>query len=157
MADLPAPIAALIKKLADDAAEAREKAEKAEKRADEERDARVAKEFVAKAAGFDGFTVNAEEFGPVLRSAAENMPAEDFAKLEAVLRSASDIAKASNLLTEVGKAFGSAEEENAYEALTKAADELVVKGDAATREAAIDLMTQRRDPLVAAYRKESGR
>ena len=83
---------------------AEERAEAAEQIAKAERDFRLEREFIAKAAEFDRLPVDAAEFGPVLKAAAEVLTEEQFDAITSVLAAANESVAQGNLFTEVGKA-----------------------------------------------------
>lgn len=83
---------------------AEERAEAAETIAKAERDFRLEREFIAKAAEFDRLPVDAAEFGPVLKAAAEVLTEEQFEAITSVLAAANESVAQGNLFTEVGKA-----------------------------------------------------
>lgn len=157
----PEVLKAALRKQAEVAEDARKQAADAIAKAEAERDARVAKEFVAKAEGFDGLPgAKADDFGPILRAVAEKCGDEVFASLETILRGASDTCKASDLLREVGTSFASGSGAgDAYAQLTAKAAEIrqtaVAKGEDMTRERAMDLAYQLNPELVAAHKKET--
>ena len=77
------------------------RAEDAENIAKAERDSRVLKEYIAKAADLASLPIEAAEFGGVLKALAEKAP-DEFAKLMPVLTSANEIAKKGALFAEYG-------------------------------------------------------
>ena len=83
---------------------AEERAQAAETIAKAERDFRLEREFIAKAAEFDRLPVDAAEFGPVLKAAAEVLTEEQFEAITSVLAAANESVAQGNLFTEVGKA-----------------------------------------------------
>lgn len=77
--------------LADRVAKAERDAEEDRKIAKAEREATALRSFVSKAEKeFPSLPVKADEFGPVLKSASETMPAEQFAELERVLKAGNE-------------------------------------------------------------------
>ena len=83
---------------------AEERAQAAETIAKAERDFRREREFIAQAAEFDRLPVDAAEFGPVLKAAAEVLTEEQFEAITSVLAAANESVAQGNLFTEVGKA-----------------------------------------------------
>jgi hypothetical protein len=80
------------------------RAEDAEALAYAERDARLHKEFVAKAAEFESLPgVTPESFGPVLKSAAESLDDETYGTLLSVLKAANEAVTTGSLFEEIGK------------------------------------------------------
>jgi len=120
----------VISKAMGEVAKAEARAAEAEKIAKAERDLRLTREYVSKAAeyGIGGVTPN--ELGPVLMRAAESLPYEDCVVLHKALTSAGEVFK------ELGTAGGA---ENSYDPFGVVDDILaadVSKGDV-SRDAAI--------------------
>jgi hypothetical protein len=82
---------------------AQERAEAAEMIAKAERDFRLEREYIAKAATLDHLPISADEFGKVLKSTAEAVDTEVFATLWRVLEAANASAASGGLFREVGK------------------------------------------------------
>jgi hypothetical protein len=122
-ADLPQPVRDALAKAEADRAEDRKRVEKAENLAKEERDARLTKEFVAKAEGFKGLPTKAEEFGPVLKAANEKLTKDESAALETVLKAANEAIEKGELFKEQG-VNGAAAKSGALEEATRKAEEL---------------------------------
>lgn len=80
--------------------------EAAEKVAKEERDARLNKAFVEKAAAWEGLSVNAEEFGPLFRELSDRSP-ELAAEVERILNGATEAVKQAGAFDEIGKSTDS--------------------------------------------------
>lgn len=139
-----------LRKSADDAATA---AAEAVAKADIEREHRVVAESIAKAEELGGIPADTTEFAAVLRACGELLPGEVNTKLEEILRGASEVAKASGLLAEVGGNTGRAA--TAFEAIERAAMEIQKSETNLTREAAIAKAYDLHPELVAAYKKES--
>jgi hypothetical protein len=78
---------------------------KAQELAASERDLRLEREFIAKAAEFS-VPVAADELGPVLKRAAENLSSEDFKRHRQVPADAATETTALNVFGEVGKRGG---------------------------------------------------
>lgn len=85
---------------------AEQRAEAAERIAKAERDVRLEREFVSKAQGLNQLPVNADEFGKVLKSVAEAVDADTFAKVWQVLEAANNSIKSGGLFNEIGKSNG---------------------------------------------------
>lgn len=137
------------------AAEDRERLAESEKVAKEERNIRIDGEFVTRAAAEFGSIGSAPEtFGVVLRSASESMPAEHFAELERVLRSANAVASKSPAFTAVGSS-GAAGGGSAWARIEKAAEELQEKDPTLTKEIAIDRVAASQPQLMAEYAQET--
>lgn len=119
--DLPPAWRARIEKMEADQKAAIEKAEQDARIAKEERDLRVSREFVAKAETFQGLSLDAKTFGPVLKSVAEKLSKDEADELDRVLRAADEqIAKG-----ELFKAFGSGDDARR----SSGEDELVRKAE----------------------------
>lgn len=78
-------------------------AAEAEQIAKSERDARVTREFVSKAAEFKSIPATAEDFGPVLKSMAEKLSTDEFNLVTTVLKSADEQLRQSGVFKTVGK------------------------------------------------------
>lgn len=135
----------LLKKQADDLAAA-------QKIAKEERDERISKEFVSKAATMPMLAEKTDEFGALLHKAADALPAEDFAALEAVLKTANEQIAQGNLFAEIGKA-GSTTMSASVEA---AASEIQKAEPTLTREQAIAKAYETNSDLLAADMTQEG-
>lgn len=139
--------------------EVRKRFEEMEKRAKEaedvakrEQEARVKKEFIAKAAGYRGLPIQPEEFGLVLKDIAEKSP-EQFAKLEEVLKAADEAIATGKLFEEVGKGGGSGGASDTWSKIEKAAEEIMKSDSKLTKEQAITKVAEKHPELVEAYRK----
>lgn len=103
------------------------KAEEATKRADDlakaERDIRVTGEFITKAEGYRALVVKAEEFGPVLKEAAEKLSKEAYDAIENVLKAADEQIAKGELFKEHGRG-GEARPSDSETQLTQKAEEL---------------------------------
>jgi len=114
---------------------AEQRAKQAEEIAKAERDLRLEREFVAKAAEFN-LPVKSTDLGPVLKRAAENLDTEDFKTIVKCLRAASAAEDfGGNLYGEVGKR-GGGDNADILSSVDAAAQELVTKSDSLTPEAA---------------------
>ena len=85
------------------AADADARIEKAENLAKAERDARVTKEFVAKAEQFAHVAGDTSEFGRILKSASESLSKEDFDLLEQRLTAANEQIDKGELFKQAGE------------------------------------------------------
>lgn len=96
----------VLSKAMDAVSKASQRADAAEQIAKSERNLRLEREFISKAAEFN-LPVSPAELGPVLKRASESLPLEDVAVIVKCLRSASAQMDASNtnLFGEVGKAY----------------------------------------------------
>lgn len=128
--ELPAPVRAALEKAETDAKANAERAEKAEKAAGEaseiakaEREQRLTKEFVAKAEGYKALVVKADEFGPVLKEAAEKLSKESFEAIETVLKAADEQIAKGDLFKEQGRSR-EGQPDGALAEATKKADEI---------------------------------
>lgn len=142
---LPPQVQALI-------ADLQKRAQTAEEIAKAEKEARITKEYVAKAAQFTHLGINAEELGPVLKSLAEVNP-EGYAKLEATLKAANTAIEKSALFQEVGKS-GSGTTGGAWEKIEKKAEEIRKSDPSLTQEQAVAKVMREEPALYAEYIKE---
>ena len=112
-------------------------------------DARVTKEYVAKAAEFKHLAINAEEYGPILKKMAENDKAGYEKQLE--ILKAADEAQA-KLFVESG-ASGEAEG-NAYSVIEKEAVAIMKESKGLTKAQAVAKALEAKPELYEQYRKE---
>lgn len=105
------------------AEEADARIEKAEKLAKAEADLRVTREFVAKAQAFAHVAGDADEFGPVLKHAAEMLSKEDYELLEQRLTAANEQIDKGDLFTQAGHS-GDGERGDGAGEVARKADEL---------------------------------
>lgn len=84
-------------------AKAEQRAEQAEAIAKYERDQRLTREFVAKAAALPMISTNKDDLGGLLKALTEKAP-EEAARVEELLRSANDALSKSDIFSEFGKA-----------------------------------------------------
>lgn len=134
--DLSPAVKAALAKAEEDQKAALKKAEEAEKTAKAERDARLNKEFVAKAEEFKGLTVEAAKLGPILKSASEKLEKADFEELERVLKAADEQVAKSELFKEAGAAGGTPPSD-AFEEMTRKAEEIRKSDSSLTKEQAL--------------------
>lgn len=139
--------------------EVRKRFEEMEKRAKEaedvakrEQDARVKKDFIAKASGYRGLPIKPEEFGLVLKEIADKSP-EQFAKLEEVLKAADEAIATGELFKEVGKGGGGGGGSDTWSKIEKAAEEIMKSDSKLTKEQAITKVAEKHPELVDAYRR----
>ncbi len=105
--DIPAEIKALISKQADDLKAATTAATEAGTIAKAERDARIEREMIAKAADEMPLVgTKPDAMGKLLKSAAENLPTEDFDTLVTVLKSANEQLKVGGISKAIGSDGG---------------------------------------------------
>lgn len=117
-----------------------------------ERDERLKKEYIAKAASFAGLAVKPDEFGLVLKAIFEKSPTE-YATLESVLKAADAALTQSKFFNELG---GNGTGVNSAFAKVEAmAKEIITKGATITKEQAIAKVLNDNPNLYAEYRKES--
>lgn len=126
-------------------------AKEAEELAKAEKEARLNREFVTKAAELKGLNVKADEFGPVLKAVAEKCP-EQFEKLEAVLKTASNAILTGEVLKEVGSSGSSSG--SAWDKIEKKAEELLKGETSLSKEQAISKVIQQEPQLYEEYQKE---
>lgn len=124
----------VINKALESVGKAEYRARQAETIAKAERDLRLEREFVAKAAEFN-LPIKSSELGPVLKRAAEALEEEDFKTIVKCLRSSSAQADFSSPFSEVGKR-GGGDNADVLSEVDAAAQELVQKGTNLTPEAA---------------------
>lgn len=125
-----------ISKALEYVSKAEQRAKQAEEIAKAERDLRLEREFVAKAAEFN-LPVKAQDLGPVLKRAAESLDKDDFQTIVKCLRSASAAGDygMTNLYGEVGKR-GGGDNADVLSTVDARAAELVEKSQGLTNEAA---------------------
>jgi hypothetical protein len=139
---------------------AAEKIEKLEKSLTDERDVRLNKEYIAKAAEFENLDITADEFGPVLKELSERYP-EGYDKITHVLKSADIKIGESRLFDEIGTSEQNEAGTDPYMKLEKMASELVEKsaGQVSLADARNSvLQTSEGSKLYAEYeRQRAGR
>lgn len=129
---------------------AEERAEAAERIAKAERDFRLEREFIGKAAEMVNLPIEAEAFGKVLKAAAEALDTEVFDALMSVLTAANEGIGSGNLFAEVGKS-GSFENDGATSEINKAAARLIEANPSLTREQAVAKAVESDPTLYNAY------
>ncbi len=118
--------AELLRKMQADNAAAQERIEKAEKIANDERNERLRRDYVAKAAELPMVNDNADELGNLLKELNDLSP-EHAAKVETLLKAANEQIAKGNLFTEIGSVgigSTSASAEAAAEAIKKSNPDL---------------------------------
>lgn len=118
-----------------------------------ERDERLTKEFVAKAAALKNLPMDANEMGPVFKRLSEAAP-KDWPKIESLLKAANEQLAKSALFREVGTAGGAASG-SAWGRVVQMADQMVRKAEnGLTREQAIAKVLEQHPDLYAEYLEE---
>lgn len=143
---VPEPVREMLAKAESEASAAREELRK-------ERDAQRDREFVAKAAGWNHLSVDANEVGPALRRLAD-VDFDLFSALEKALEGANAQAESAAIFDEIGRG-GRPESGDAYSKVYSLAKAAHDAGDFATIEQAISSMVITHPDLYAAYRAES--
>jgi hypothetical protein len=138
----------LVKK----AAEAEQKAAATEAVLKAERDERLRKEWIAKAAEYKHLPAKPEEFGLVLKALSEKAP-EELAKLEQVLKAADEQIGQGALFKEVGSGAAPVGG-TAWAKIEAAANALVQKDDKLTHEQAIRKAIELHPELYEEHVKE---
>lgn len=115
---------------------AEERAAVAEEIAKAERENRLHREFIEKAAAYDNLPVESGTFGIVLKDAAENMDADTYDALTTVLSAANEAIAQGGLMNEIGvtKSFDA---ESGMGRIEQVASVLQAENADLTREAAI--------------------
>lgn len=143
---------------ADPATRARvEKAEKeaaeAKQIAKEERDARLTKEYVAKAEKLKHLAIKAEDFGPVLREAAEKLSKDAYESLETLLKASNEQIEKGELFAEAGAA-GSTVAKGVIDEIQQKAEDIKKAEPKLSDAEAFDKAMQANPELEAAYLAE---
>ena len=134
-------------------AKAQSEAEAARAELRKEREIQRDREFVAKAAGWNHLTVDANEVGPALRRLSE-VDVDLFSTIEKALEAANAQAESAAIFDELGR--GSRPDDNdAYAKVHTLAKAAYDKGEFATIEQAISAMVVTHPELYAAYRAET--
>jgi hypothetical protein len=146
-ADLPEEIRKRIEDLEKRAADA-------DARAADERDKRVTREWIEKAASLRALPVSAEEFGPVLKRFVEGAPtASDAEMLIRVLNAYGEQVEKGTLFAEVGKS--STVQPSAWDRIQALAKQLRDTDPQLTEAMAISKAAQLNPQLYAEYRAEA--
>lgn len=151
VSQVPEGIQKRMEELEKRAQEWEERAKKAEEIAKAEREQRLLREYVAKAAEFRALGINPEEFGAVLKSLAEKAP-EEYQKVEAMLKAADETVSKSALFGEIGRT-GSGAAPTAFGKVEQMAAE-IAKSEGITKEKAITKIMREHPDLYAEYRRE---
>lgn len=130
------------------------RAKEAEGIAKRERDARITKEFISKAAEFKALPIRPEEFGPVLKSVSEAVSPEIYQKVESVLEAANELVEKSKVFDEFGKGTGAGAGSSAWNKIESLASNLVQKNASMTKEQAIAQVLKQNPDLYTEYQKE---
>jgi predicted RNA-binding Zn-ribbon protein involved in translation (DUF1610 family) len=122
-------------------------------------DAALTTEFVAKAAALPNLAKSAKDLAGIMKSAFRKLEKADFEALEALLKSANEAIGKGGLFAELGTGGGSSagNGDSAYAEAKAIAEELVKKGEAKTREQALELVFKRQPELYARHATESRR
>ena len=129
---------------------AQERAEAAEMIAKAERDFRLEREFISKAAEYHNLPVEADSFGKVLKSAAEHLDSEVFEALTKVLNAANEMLSNTTMFAEVGKSVGF-DNDGPTSEINKAAAQIMDKNPGMTREQAIAKAVETNPSLYNSY------
>jgi hypothetical protein len=156
--DLPEEMRTEVQQLWKSHKEAVEKAAKLEEVLKAERDERLQKEFIAKAASEYGeLKADSKELGVILKSLHEANP-EVAAKMEEVLKSANETIKNADVFQEIGTSASGSSGGNAWSKIEQMADSLVQKSDKPlSKAAAIDFVMKQNPSLYAEYTNENPR
>ena len=101
--ELPAEVRAILEKAETETAEIRKRAEAAEELAKAERDARIEREFITKAASDFPHLGNASDLGPRLKRMSETLSKEDYDAHLQELKAANARIETGQLFAELGK------------------------------------------------------
>lgn len=116
---------------------AQERAEAAEAIAKAERDFRLERQFVSKAAELDALPVNAEDFGLLLKSVADVLTEKQYDAIWQVLSAANASITKSAMFSELGKASAPSDNDGPMNIIEKAAARLMNENPNLTKEQAI--------------------
>jgi hypothetical protein len=133
---------------------AEDRASAAEAIAKSERDHRVEREFIAKAAEFENLSVTAEDLGPVLKAAAERLEEDDYTLLNKVLTSANEVIASGETFNEIGRS-ASFDSEEGMGRIEQVAKTYQATDPSLTREAAISKAVSEDPTLYDSYLKET--
>lgn len=140
-----------LKKKAAEAEELRKRVEEAEALAKAEREERIKREYISKAASFQALPIKPEEFGLVMKALAEKDP-ENYAKVEAVLKAADEAIVKAGLFAEIGRSGNTAG--SAVQKAEALACEMIQKNAGMTKEQALAKVWVENPELYAEYEKE---
>jgi hypothetical protein len=133
---------------------AEDRAATAEAIAKAERDYRVEREFISKAEGYSNLPVNAQEFGLVLKSAAENLDEKDFEYLAKTFAAADEMIETGATFNEIGQST-SFDAESGMGRIEQMAKNMQAEDPTLSREAAISKAVMEDPTLYDSYLKES--
>jgi len=156
MEDLPEPIRKMMETQQAEKEVLEKRLKDTEELAKKMADEKARETYIAKAAGFQNLAVKPDEFGLVLKSAAENMTAEDFASLEGVLKAADEAIKQGNLFKEFGRSGHGAAVNSVMAKAEAMAAEMVQKSTAMTKEMALAKVWEENPDLYEQYESERG-
>lgn len=128
--DMPQEMRPMVESLWKQSEDSIRKAQALENTLHQEREERRTKEFIAKAAGFEHLSIEADKFGPILKKVAEALDETEFNEMNRILKAADDS------LGVVFKEIGSnnePDESNIYVKIDKEAVK-IAKRDGITRE-----------------------
>jgi len=128
---------------------AEERAEAAERIAKAERDFRLEREFIGKAAELSALPAEAEDFGKVLKSVSDAVDGETFDALMTVLTAANEGISTGNLFAELGKS--SAFDNEPSSEINKAAARLIESNPSLTHEQAVAKAVESNPTLYTEY------
>lgn len=131
-----------------------ERAAMAEEIAKAERDYRVEREFIAKAADYSSLPIHPEEFGPVLKAAAEALTEEQFTALSQVLAASNEAIATGGVFDEIGRS-AAFDADSSMGRIEQAAKHLQATDGELSREAAIAKAVTADPTLYDAYLKEN--
>ena len=131
-----------------------ERAVMAEEIAKAERDYRVEREFIAKAADYASLPIHPEEFGPVLKAAAEALTEEQFTALSQVLAASNEAIATGGVFDEIGRS-AAFDADSSMGRIEQAAKQLQTNDGELSREAAIAKAVSADPTLYDAYLKEN--
>lgn len=149
---IPEEVRPMVEALWKQNEEAVKKAEELEKVLKAEREERLRKEYIAKAAGFKHLPVKPEEFGLVLKGLAEKAP-EEYSKVEGLLKVVDEALGQGKLFSELGRS-GEGAGGSAWAKIEKAASEIVQKDGKLTREQAVAKVLDEHPELYEEYLRE---
>jgi hypothetical protein len=153
-ADLSPAAKAALKKAEDATAAAQKKADEAIAKADAERDARLDKEFVAKAEAFDSLPTKADDLGPILKEASEKLPKESYEALETLLKATNEGIEKGELFSTAGADGVTEPGADAFAQLKQKAEEIRKSDSSLTPEQALEKAGDENPELQAAYLAE---
>jgi len=152
------PAAEAVEKAVIENVELRKELDTLQKKFKESEDVRVTKEFIEEAKQFKNLSINAEQFGPVLKSVKESAP-KAYDKIVEVLKSAEELLRSN----EVMKAQGSDAKHatgSAWEKIEKMADAMIEKSSKPLKKTeAIDIVLKSDEgkKLYNQYEVEGGK